>query len=107
MEKIGKMQLHRFQIFKRMTQRAAALLFHIICLLFNLNLVQGIIPSQWKTAVIVPVYKKGLRDHPDNYCPISLTCVLNRVCEYILADKMLEHLCSHDLLTENQFGFLT
>ena len=87
-------------------KRAAAPLFHIICLLFNLSLVQGIIPSQWKTAIIVPVYKKGSHDNSGNYRPISLTCVLSCVFEYIWADKMLEHLYSHNLLSENQFGFL-
>ena len=54
-------------------KKAAAPLFHVICLLFNLSLVQGIVPSQWKTAIIVPVYKKGSRDNPGNYSPISLT----------------------------------
>ena len=80
--------------------------YKILSFSFQFKIVQGIIPSQWKTAIIVPVYKKGSRDNPGNYRPISFTCVLSCVFEYILADKMLEHLYSHNLLSESQFGFL-
>ena len=52
------------------------------------------------------MFKKGSRDIPSNYRPISLTCVLCRVFENIIVSKLLCHLETFNLLSNNQFGFL-
>ena len=41
--------------------------------IFNQTLIQNSIPHQWKTALVIPVFKKGDRKNPSNYRPISLT----------------------------------
>ena len=41
--------------------------------LFNLALEEGIVPSEWKEANITPLFKKGLRNMPENHRPVSLT----------------------------------
>ena len=60
---------------------------------------------QWCSAIIVPIHKKGSRDLPCNYHPISLTCVLCCVLEYIIAEILCSRLHSFNLLSSNQFGF--
>ena len=75
-------------------------------LLFSLCLSQGTLPIQWKSAIVVTIHKKGSRDHRGNYRPISLTCVLCRVLEHIIANKLLHHFHCNNLLSVNQFGFL-
>ena len=42
---------------------------------FNLSLEVGIVPSEWKEANITPLFKKGSRNKPENYRPVSLTSV--------------------------------
>ena len=39
--------------------------------LFNLSLEEGIVPSEWKEANITPLFKKGSRNKPENYRPVS------------------------------------
>ena len=39
--------------------------------LFNLSLEEGIILSEWKEANITPLFKKGSRNKPGNYRPVS------------------------------------
>ena len=48
---------------------------------FNLSLEEGIVPSEWKEANIMPLFKKVSRNKPENYRPVSLTSV---VCKYVL-----------------------
>ncbi|KAK4827505.1 hypothetical protein QYF61_018805 [Mycteria americana] len=33
------------------------------------------VPADWKLANVIPVYKKGIREDPGNYRPVSLTSV--------------------------------
>ena len=44
--------------------------------LFNLSLEEGIVPSEWKEANIMPLFKKVSRNKPENYRPVSLTSVV-------------------------------
>ena len=39
------------------------------------------IPSDWKKANIVPIFKKGDRTKPSNYRPVSLTAVVSKMLE--------------------------
>ena len=47
----------------------------ILKVIFTQSLNTGSIPSDWLMANITPVYKKGNKDLPVNYRPISLTSV--------------------------------
>jgi hypothetical protein len=52
-----------------------------LTLLFNLSLAQGIIPSEWKKANVVPVHKKGPKSEVANYRPISLLPIIGKILE--------------------------
>ena len=89
-------------------------ILNMLWLLFSLRLSQGTLPIQWKSAIHkkiikrlhLPIHKKGSWDHPGNYRPISLTCVLCLVLEHIIANKLLHHFHCNNFLSVNQFGFL-
>ena len=68
--------------------------------LFNLSL-EGIVPSEWKEANITPLFKKGSRNKPENYRPVSLTLL-----ETLIRDHMMEFLVKHKLINTSQHGFL-
>ena len=55
---------------------------------FNLSL-EGIVPSEWKEANITPLFKKGSRNKPDNYRPVSLTSVLCKLLETLIRYHMV------------------
>ena len=66
----------------------------------------GHIPLVWKTAFVCPVFKKGSRKQPSNYRPISQTCILCKVMESIISSSMISFLRTHNLISQDQFGFL-
>ena len=73
---------------------------------FNLSLEEGIVPSEWKEANITPLFKKGSRNKPENYRPMSSTSVICKLFETLIRDHMVEFLVKHKLINTYQHGFL-
>jgi len=65
------------------------------CPVFSQLFSVSVVPSDWKSAVITPVYKKGVAGNVCNYRPISLTCVPSKIMERVIARQMYEHLKAH------------
>jgi hypothetical protein len=55
---------------------------------------------------VIPVYKSGDQLDVDNYRPVSLLSSVSKILEKIVADKLIYHLLSNDLLYNHQYGFL-
>jgi len=62
-------------------------------------------PDDWKKAHITPIFKKGRKDDPANYRPISLTCIVSKLMEHIVVSALMKHLEGNGLLHSNQHGF--
>ena len=73
--------------------------------MFNKSLHQGALPQEWKLANVVPVYKKGEKQHAENYRHISLLSIVSKVLERCIFNKIKEHL--FHLINPCQHGFIT
>ena len=71
--------------------------------LLNRCVEQECIPNIWKSALVIPIHKKGSVHSPENYRPVSLTCVLCKLYESILREYILSYV--FDIISENQHGF--
>jgi len=74
--------------------------------IFNLSIKSKEIPSDWRNANITAIYKKGKKSDVGNYRPISLTCIVCKVMEAIIRDKITKHFTDNQIFTDRQFGFL-
>ena len=61
-----------------------------LALIFKDSLERGSLPLNWKKAHISALHKKGAKDLPGNYRPVSLTSVVCKVLESILRDKIMD-----------------
>lgn len=77
-----------------------------LCLIYRKSLAEGLLPSDWKVANVIPVFKKGDRHQPNNYRPISLTSVVCKVFESIIKDSIVGHMMKNNLFSKMQHGFL-
>ena len=74
--------------------------------LFSLSVTTGVFPSKLKTSRTIPIFKAGDRASCDNYRPISLLSSISKILEKIIANQLMNHLDTNNLLYVNQFGFL-
>ena len=65
----------------------------------------GKIPKRWKTAEVRPFFKKGKKSSPNNYRPVSLTCIVCKIFESFVRNSIYKHLIDNDMLALEQFGF--
>ena len=70
---------------------------------YSLNTVE--VPTDWKNAHIVLVFKKGEKHLPSDYRPVSLTSIVCKVLKHIVHSSVMNHFDRHNILTDNQHGF--
>jgi len=73
--------------------------------LFNLSMATGDIPSQWKSANVVPVHKKESKRNVSNYRPVSLLCIVSKVMERCVFNSIYPFL--QNQISEHQHGFVS
>ena len=76
-----------------------------LSIIYNRSLREGEVPSDWRDANVSPIFKSGSRAVPGNYRPVSLTCVLCKVLETIIRDRLVDYLERAGLIRDSQHGF--
>ena len=74
--------------------------------LFNRILNTGIFPEEWCRAIIVPIYKRGKVNDPQNYRPISLLPCVSKIFTKIISNRLYSWATDTDNISEFQCGFV-
>ena len=89
----------------RFLKMCAHELVDVYQILFQASLDQGTVPSDWKEADVMPLFKKGDKTNAGNYRPISLTSLSCKLLEHVVHTNIISFLEEFHILDDAQHGF--
>ena len=89
-------------ILKAAAHELAPILTH----LYQSSLDRGEVPTDWKEALIVQLFKKGEKHKASNYRPVSLTSIACKIIEHIIHSSVINFLEDQKILKDSQHGDL-
>ena len=93
------------EICSRLILDYADLITSHISIIFNSSLANSIIPDDWKSAMVTPLFKHGNRSDIDNCCQISVISIIGKVFERTVYNQLFAYLSDHNMLCKDQSGF--
>ena len=76
----------------RLLKEAGQSIIPSLTRLINLSLTSAKFPKSWKLANVVPLFKKGDKDVPNNYRPVSLLSCVSKILERIVFKYVFNYL---------------
>jgi hypothetical protein len=78
-----------------------------ITAIYNGCLKQGIFPTKWKKAKLIPIIKPGKENNYEvsKYRPISLLNIGGKVPEKLMINRINHHVFTTEYINKNQYGF--
>lgn len=73
--------------------------------IINLCLHEGVFPKELKISRICPVYKKGPKDEPASYRPVSIIPIISKLIEVLVYNQISYYFENNYFLNLSQFGF--
>ena len=73
--------------------------------IFNQSVLTGVYPAKLKYAKVIPVYKGEDETLPENYRPISVLSIYNRLFEKLLYCRLIKFINKNDILYDLQYDF--
>ncbi|KFW66504.1 hypothetical protein AS28_11516, partial [Pygoscelis adeliae] len=76
----------------RVLKELAEVLTKPLSIIYQQSWLTGEVPVDWRLANMTPIYKKGQKEDPGNYRPVSLTSVPGKVMEQIILSAITQHI---------------
>ena len=89
----------------RLLKDVANLIIVPLCHIINLSFTSGIFPDLLKVAKVVAIHKGGSTEEVNNFRPISLLSIFDKIIEKLMHKRLYEFFEEHNILYKFQFGF--
>ena len=71
----------------------------------NYSIVSETVPGDWKSAIVIPLHKKGDAAQAANYRPITNVPIMCKIIEKIIYNQLASYMERNHLYSEDQHGF--
>ncbi|KFQ73584.1 hypothetical protein N337_02613, partial [Phoenicopterus ruber ruber] len=78
-------------IHPRVLKELAEVLTRPLSIVYQQSWLTREVPVDWRLANVMPIYKKGRKEDPGNYRPVSLPSVPGKVMEQIILSAIMWH----------------
>ena len=88
-----------------MLRELAEVTVRSLSIIFDKSWETGEVPEDWRKANLTPVFKKGKKEDPGNYRPVSLTSNPGKTMERLLFGAISRHIKEKRVIMGSQYGF--
>ncbi|KAK4810070.1 LOW QUALITY PROTEIN: hypothetical protein QYF61_007892 [Mycteria americana] len=93
------------EIHPRVLKELANGLTKPLSIIYQHSWLTGEVPADWRLANVMPIFKKGWKEDPGNYRPVSLTSVPGKLMEQIILSAITRHVEDNQGIKPSQHGF--
>ncbi|KAK4810025.1 LOW QUALITY PROTEIN: hypothetical protein QYF61_005088 [Mycteria americana] len=93
------------EIHPRVLKELADVLTKPLSIIYQQSWLIGDVPVDWRLVNVTPIYKKGRKEDPGNYRPVSLTSVPGKLMEQIILSAITRHVENNQGIKPSQHGF--
>ena len=76
-----------------------------LCEIINSSFSTGVFPDALKIAKVIPIHKGGSTNEINNYRPISILSIFDKIIEKLMHKQLYHFLSINNVLFKNQYGF--
>ena len=76
-----------------------------LCKIISNSFTSGVFPDALKICKVIPIHKGDSTNELNNYRPISLLSIFDKIIEKAMYKRLYNFLEQHDILFHNQYGF--
>ncbi|KAK4808189.1 hypothetical protein QYF61_001221 [Mycteria americana] len=93
------------EIHPRVLKELAEMLTKPLSIIYQQSWLTGEVLVDWRLANVTPIFKKGQKEDPGNYRPVSLTLVPGKLMEQIILSAITQHVEDNQGIKPSQHGF--
>ncbi|GAB0209891.1 mitochondrial enolase superfamily member 1 [Grus japonensis] len=93
-------------IHPRVLRELVEVLTKPLSIIYQQSWLTGEVPVDWRLANVTPIHKKGRKEDPGNYRPVTLTLVPGKVMEQIILSGITWHIQDNQVIRPSQHGFM-
>ena len=101
---LSELKIHKAvgpdSISPRLLREVADIIAPALTRIYQASLDTGTVPTDWRTANIVPIFKKGDKSKASNY-----RAICSKMLEHIIHSNVMDHLTYYNILSDSQHGF--
>ena len=89
----------------RLVKLAFPIIGRVLLQVINRSIVTESVPDSWKTAVVIPLHKKGELTAANNFRPITNVPVISKIVEKVVCNQVDSYMRRNHLYSSDQHGF--